>query len=140
MGKIIIEDGRVYKGNGKLIGKLYVKQQGFHNNEDCMIKDNHVLTVVGIRSKVKTPLFEKIGNGDVYTVKKNITKTVFKLGHAIKNPIDINDPQFGLELAVKRAVSNVKILSTNSCSLLNDERCMKIVEDEYQYVKELYDI
>ena len=97
-----------------------------HNNEykigyGFLAKDEKVI-VVGIRAKEK-----------IFPNTKTVT--FFALGHSILHSDDVNDMEYGVHLAMKRAVNNKKLLYSNSYSMLNNGFCQAIVNDELRHIK-----
>jgi len=149
-----VKSNKAYdKKSGKLIGVIFHKQ-GFTTN--ALDGKQRLVTVVGIRTKIKErvvdpihiknstiindsmtssgdPNYHEVTEGLLLTPKTEYS-TLFKFGYAICNPEDRVDACFGFHLAVKRALGAKRTLTSNSFSLLGDDRCIALVDNEYEYI------
>jgi len=93
------------------------------------------IIVVGIRTtrKIEESVTAFYQSGSV-TASGIYKETVFKLGHAICHPGDDFDVDRGLEIAIRHAKSSQRELVANSYSLLGNDRCLSIVQDELAYI------
>jgi len=148
-----VKNGKAYRKNGKLIGTIFTNS-GYTTS--ALDGKKRSITVVGIRIKKKEkvvtskPLkdayfftnlitnsskkkYDVVDEGLLLTTKTEYS-TLFKFGYAICNPEDHNDPIFGLHLAVKRALGAKRTLTANSFSLLGDDSCIALIDNEYDYI------
>jgi hypothetical protein len=74
----------------------------------------------------------------VAVVKYDKTITL-KLGHSICHPNDSYDFSIGIDMAIKNAFNDTRMITTKSYSMLTPSRILKIVEDESDYICEHLD-
>lgn len=121
--------------------KTYVCEKTITNGE---ITRNVV--VVGIMKEKNTNKYhikrntclKNSKNGTIADViyKNRVREKVFKIGYAICNTEDSYDKNVGIKIAKSRArKSPVGVISTTSFSMLQDDQCNALIENEAKFIE-----
>lgn len=111
--------------------------------QTTMQSNDRLITVVGVRNIITDTkrytrnVSAKIKNKNVEGLGiflRNVRKKTFSMGFSICMPEDKYDEQTGVNMAYKRALKDQKIIYTNSWSMLSDDQCRAIIQNEAEYV------
>jgi uncharacterized FlaG/YvyC family protein len=144
--KTIIENKPVTKEKEKLIGDIII----YHSIIKHTNAERRNIIIVGIRYKADVRILEAakeiphyqirlgklIGYSPRISEKAFEKHTVVKLGYSITHPNDIEnfDYDYGVQLAIKRALNGKKRIISTSYSMMGNDRFKKIVQDELDHI------
>jgi hypothetical protein len=103
----------------------------------CSLVDGRNIIVAGIRSTIKQEGYvgELTSNGKIVIEPKRQKLTGFKMGFAICCPDDPFNIDEGVKIALRRAKYAKREIVANSYSMLGNDRCFVLVNDEMEYIE-----
>jgi hypothetical protein len=123
----------------RLIGDIFIEETEAKFNDPQDNQNLRKIIVVGIRYKERMVFIPKTPNASIKNVvffeyNAPSKHTVLKLGYAITHPNDEYDFDFGVRLAISKALKSHRSLIATSYSMLANERCQNIVTDEAEHI------
>jgi len=113
---------------------IYIAKRDLIDDEG----NKHTLIVVGIyllEKKVKDVIIKE-DNG-MFITKEEVKIKTLRIGHAIQNPSDEYNEDFGIKLATKRAMSKkyrLGYIQTEDFRMLSDSTNEAIVKNQVEFI------